>query len=321
MEFNFNKFSGPVNFLVTTLLGVALVYTQLNVLPFVSLFSLFAYTVLWVNQGWRWTSLSYIATSVIVYFMYGLEITLAIMPTIIILSAMIAIFIERKFDQFRTIFLAAIAFMVVTFTMLYISELQTGVSLHSAVTVIVEEQLEGFIEQLDNLPDINRDLFSTQLAMSTAMVTNTIVQNLPGVFFAAGLFMVALNYFISTSILFHGNVLKKKVLLSKLQMPKVLAIVIVAAVVITVLLEGVHPAMAIVGSNLMLIGGSLFALNGMATLGMMLKLRLVSYFLVMIFVLFFINIMIYALIFLGIVDTLVDIRSRIHFTGGPNGRQ
>ncbi len=320
MEFNFNKYSGPVNFLATTLLGVAIIYTQLSILPAVSLLSLFAYTVLWVNEGWRWTMLSYLATSAIVYFMYGLETAIAVMPTIIILSAMIAIFIERKFDQFRTIFLATIGFIVVTFAMLYITELITGVSFQNSISLLVQDQLGDILEQLDSLPDFNNNFFNTQVAYSAAILTASIIQNLVGVFFVAGLALVTLNYYISTSILFHGNILKKKVLLSKLQMPKVLAFVIVTIIVFSLILGGNNPMLSILGSNIMLIGASLFALNGMATLGMMLKLRLVSYFLVMIFVIFFGNVMIYALIFLGVIDTLVDIRSRIHFPGGPHGR-
>lgn len=320
MSFNFQKYSGALNFLMASLLGIAIIYTQLTIFPMLSLIGLFPYILLWVSQGWRWTLVSYLVTSVAVWLLFGLPAVLGTMPVIVIIASLLAVFIERKLDDYRSIFLASMACLFVLLATIYLEEQISGISMNDALQPLVRDAMENVVAEMQMMAgeEVGSSL---EIQLAGIMVMTWMSQHVPAIMYITALFLVTINYYFASAVLARTDALIERKYFSELTMPKMLAGSLAISILLLLYFGSGQVQLEIIGSNLMTMSLALVLLNGLSTTAMFFRRRLLNFFVVYLGVIFFgIKEVAIALLIMGAVDLIADLRGRITLGGGPDGR-
>lgn len=318
MEFNLDKHSGLINFLLTVILGSALVYTQVNIFPWVSILIPLPFIILWVSEGVKYGILSYLALGLILFFLFGPELALPTMLVLIVLSATIAICIDKGVESFRIIFIGGFAYLVAQFLIIFLTQALSGVNIFDELRRGIVEVSQSFYNDIG--PSINLNINDSELLLEIQDIANRVVQNIPGLIYALGAVETLINLFLASAVLNRTGSLKRTRYVSEVYMPRALAGFAAISLLLLLILGDTDMNLGILLSNLTLIAGSLVFINGLSTFAFMIKWRRLGCFPFFIFVIFFsIRFLIIIFLMLGSLDVLLNIRKNMKARGGRHG--
>ncbi len=310
MEFNYGKFSAPVNTLIASALSLMLVFLSGTYLPLFQLFLIFPFTVLWVYEGWRWTFLGYLITGALSSFLFNPASAIVSMSFIVLLSMIMGTLIERKVPLFHELMLPALAYMTIALLTLWVGQKSGSVDLEELFREAMKAGLQGALDTGKTNPQ-------TEMALRNAI--DQAERLVPSILFLMGLVTSVITSAVSRAMLSATGENTKPFSLSLFEIPKSAGNgIILAAVVGWGCVSFLGPQYRALEENLFFGGFWIFALDGLALLDAHLRRRMGKFsrtLLYLLLLLFLLSLLV--LFIVGMIDFFVRFRSRLQ--GGNHG--
>lgn len=304
MEFNYGKFSAPVNALIASVLSLLIIFLTGTVLPLFQLLMIFPFTVLWVSEGWRWTALAYLITAIASSLIFGPAVSIVYMPFVIILSMLMGTLIERKASLFHELMIPGMAYMALGLLMLWIGMKYGGIDLAKIIDEATKTQLPSSLMEGSVGPEI-------ELAISKAI--EQVKRLLPAILLLMGFLTAVLTSTISRSMLVATGEDTQRFALSRFEIPKPAGrLVLILAIIAWACASFIGPQFLAFKENLFFVTFWIFAFNGLALMNFRFRLRGTGSFirvLISILLLLFVITLIFLFV-VGLIDFFVRFRSR-----------
>ncbi len=304
-----NQYSGFINAVVAAALGLAIIYTQMNLFFAASIFLLFPYITLWVAEGWQWCLFSFVLTAGGGIYLFGLSITVATMPIIVAAVPVIAILISKDSKYFMEIFIPAMIVSVLLIGLIMLEAYLSDIDIQKTISTAMEEYVKANLKELNGRFS-QRELIIAELSIK-AMINN-MIKLLPAMIFIYSWVFVWFSGIISRFVLNKtGNDIKIKSI-SEFKISKEIATVLLVGIIAFLGVELLTEiTIDSVYTNFFVIFCFIFAFNGFAALRIVLKKKVPILIQIgIIFLLIYLNLFLDALIIFGIIDGISEFREK-----------
>lgn len=305
-----NQYSGFINAVIAAALGLAVVYTQMNLFFAAGIFLLFPYITLWVAEGWQWCLLSFVLTVGGGFYLFGLPIIISTMPIIIIAAPIIAILISRESNYFREIFIPAMVISALLIGLIMLEAHFANIDIQKTISVAMEEYVRSSIKEFSGRFS-QSELVLAELSIKAML--NKMIKLLPAMIFIYSWVFVWVSGLISRFVLNRtGNDIKVKSI-SEFKISKEFAMALLVGIITYLGIELLTEiTIDSVYTNFFVIFCSIFAFNGLAALRVVLRRKipiLIQF--GIIFLLIYLNLFLDAVIIFGIIDSISGFREKI----------
>ncbi len=303
MEFNYGKFSAPVNTLIASALSLMLVFLSGTVLSLFQLFLIFPFTVLWVYEGWRWTFLGYLITGGISSLIFNPASAIVSMTFIVILSMVMGTLIERRALPFHELMIPALVYMTLAIVTLWVGQKSGSVDLGELFREAMKAGLQGALDTGKTGPQ-------AELALRNAI--DQAERLVPSILFLMGLVTALITSAVSRAMLSATGEDTAPFHLSFFEIPAAAGrVIIFSAIIGWGCAKFLGPQYQALGENLFFGSFWIFTLDGLAVMDTRLKGRMGKFsriFLYLLLLLFFLSLL--ALFVVGMIDFFIRFRSR-----------
>lgn len=269
MQMDMTRYSGPINALLSAVMGLALIYGQNELSALISLLLVFPFITLWVSEGALWALAGWGVTGLMTYTIYGWTGTASALTVIVPASTVIGMTIVRRRPVFEQVIFGALAIALAYTALIMLVNAIFGIDLIARIRQTLMADLDRLVPEINRLAT-DQGMSIAQLEYELRAALSRSFEAMPAILFGVGLMMSWVNTAIAHALIRRSSVGLDVLSMATFKIPRTVANVGLVLLAASMLAEtlGIGSARNI-AMNLSTIGFLVLIINGLSAFSMM----------------------------------------------------